>query len=118
MRLTYISIAVVSLFFGLTIATAGTVTRISVRSGEHPKFSRLVFDIGANFKWSIRQSGNKYIVKFTPPPRALNLSEIFKFIPKIRILSVNKEPTNPGEVILSVARGQVVDAVEIWGGNS
>ncbi len=95
--------------------TASAATRMVVRSGEHPKFTRLVFDLGLRTTWSMGHVGNSYTIDFQPPPDSLDLSRIFKFIPKKRLLSVSTNPTNPKQVVLRVAKGQMAAARELSG---
>lgn len=65
--------------------------QISVRSGEHEGFSRLVFMFPAGTGWRTERVANGYRLTSTARSGRFDLSSVFRFIPKTRILSLNAE---------------------------
>jgi len=92
---------------------ASAAPRITVRSGEHKTFTRLVFQFNTGVRWSLRKIGNEYILGFAPKPLPIDLSSIFRYIPKSRLVSIKQTDNNPGKLAFTVANGQVADAFEI-----
>ncbi|MFQ6550785.1 hypothetical protein AAD018_000400 [Aestuariibius insulae] len=71
---------------------------ISVRSGEHETFTRLVFDRPLSTEWELEKSDLGYSLRFDPPAE-INLRGLFELIPRDRIRDV-RPGENPGEVDL------------------
>lgn len=65
--------------------------QINVRSGEHEGFSRLVFMFPAGTGWSTERIANGYRLTSSLRNGRFDLSSVFRFIPKTRILSVSAE---------------------------
>jgi len=100
----------------LLSASPVAAARITVRSGEHPTFARLVFDIDHHTKWSLNGLGTRHFLSFQPVPETINLSRIFRFIPKDRLLSVRAVDGQPGRLILETAENQSIKIFEIQPG--
>lgn len=62
-----------------------------VRSGEHPGFSRLALPVEASILWTLEDTPRGKILRFDDPNLALDISEVFDFIPKNRISAVTYE---------------------------
>nr|MDJ0993264.1 hypothetical protein [Dinoroseobacter sp.] len=60
----------------------------SLRSGEHPEFSRIVIDLPRIGNWSLQPSGNVYIFSAETLSPPVNTDDVFRFIPRTRIKSI------------------------------
>ena len=69
------------------VASADSVT---IRSGEHETFSRLVLSIGAETGWSIEPSDGSVIVQLTGRSDGFDITEIFDRIPRDRLSEVTQ----------------------------
>ena len=69
-----ILIAICSIF----LAQAALGETIQVRSGEHPTFSRLVFEFGALPEWSVSRTETGYVL-VTNDSRSFNVGMKFSF---------------------------------------
>lgn len=72
-------------------ATASDAQQISVRSGEHDGFSRLVFMFPRGTAWAVEQVAGGYRLSTTSTDFQFNLAEVFKFIPKTRISAIHPD---------------------------
>lgn len=73
--------------FGLSLdANADTV---SLRSGEHPGFSRMVIDLEQLPRWSLESNGDTRRLKFDGPPTRIDASRVFDRIGRQRIKAVS-----------------------------
>ncbi len=72
----------------LSLASPVWAQQISVRSGEHPGFSRLVFMFPAGTGWSLDPVAGGYRMTTTAKQFRYDLADIFRFIPKTRIVAV------------------------------
>lgn len=72
-------------------ATASNAQQISVRSGEHERFSRLVFMFPRGTAWAVDQVSGGYRLSTTSRNFQFDLSDVFKFIPKTRISAVQAD---------------------------
>ncbi len=88
----------------VVLAWAGAVgaETIVVRSGEHDAFSRLVLKPDIVTDWSLGRTSAGYELRFVRDDIALDLSRIFDFIPKNRLLSVT---AGQASLTLEVAEG-------------
>ncbi|WP_339113516.1 hypothetical protein [Thioclava sp. GXIMD2076] len=68
-----------------TIATVTTAQTVTVQSGEHPDFTRLVFLFRDKVDWSLEQNENGYSFSVNRPEIEYNLDNVFYFIPRTRI---------------------------------
>lgn len=72
----------------LALAGPGLAQQIDVRSGEHEGFSRLVFMFPAGTAWSVEPATGGLRLNTSSSAFRYNLADVFRFIPKSRILSV------------------------------
>jgi hypothetical protein len=98
--------AILLLMAGILAAQPAPTT--VVRSGEHPEFSRLVFDLGEATDWKLSRIGKEYYLEFLPKPERLDLSRIFSRIPRTRLLGITQPDQANAPLRLSVAEGQYV----------
>ena len=75
----------------MLVAQPLAAQQIDVRSGEHEGFSRLVFMFPTGTGWSTERVTNGYRLTSTVRNGRFDLSSVFRFIPKTRILSVSAE---------------------------
>ena len=61
---------------------------IKVRSGEHADFSRLVIELNNQTRWTVENFEDNSVLSVFNDGLDLDTSEVFKFIPKSRIESV------------------------------
>ncbi len=91
-----ISIYLAALVFSATNAFA----QITVRSGEHGEFTRLVFSSPKNVEWSMSQTGNTVEFRFPQNTNGFDLTQAFGRIDRSRIKSIS---TTEGFVTVSLA---------------
>jgi hypothetical protein len=63
---------------------------VTIRSGEHDTFSRLVLSIGTGTGWTIEPSDGNVIVQLTGRSDGFDVSEIFERIPRDRLSDVTQ----------------------------
>lgn len=84
--------AVRRLAMGGALALAGTAAAaaaVSVRSGEHATFSRLVFSDVAGRQWQVERKGREAVIVFSEGSPELDLDRVFDLIPRDRIVSAS-----------------------------
>lgn len=97
MRL-FLNGVLLNIFFA-TVAAAQTVT---VRSGEHSDFTRIVLTLPDRAEWSLNQSGATAILNLEDGPYAFDTSSVFQRISGKRLSSA--QPTGNGNgLILGLA---------------
>ncbi len=84
---------------------------IKVKSGEHADFSRVVLQFETPRDWQFGRVKNGYELRVDAPSATLDVSDIFKFIPKSRIGDVSTP--GPGRLKLVLACRCIGDAFEI-----
>ncbi len=84
---------------------------IKVKSGEHADFSRVVLQFEAPRDWQFGRVENGYELRVDAPGATLDVSGIFKFIPRSRIGDVSTP--GPGRLKLILACRCIGDAFEI-----
>lgn len=67
--------------------------RVTVKSGEHGDFSRLVFYLGEPLDWNVSRVPEGYALSVPKIGRPFDLSRVFDFIPRSRLLDT-KSMTN------------------------
>ena len=73
----------------LLIVPGGALAQgVTVRSGEHPEFSRLVFAFPYAPDWALERNESGYVLRATPDFRGLDLADIFRLIPRTRLSAV------------------------------
>lgn len=83
--------------------------RVTVKSGEHGDFSRLVFYLGEPLGWKVSRVPEGYALSIPKIGRPFDLSRVFDFIPRSRLLET-KSTTNG--VLLAVTCDCHADAFE------
>lgn len=81
-----------ALFFCL--AGRASAYDISIRSGEHDTFSRLVLTIPASTQWTAISKTEQHKLSFFPPPQDIDTSNVFDRIGRSRIRSVTNDAGN------------------------
>lgn len=77
---------------GLSSGGAQTVT---VRSGEHADFTRLALVVSPPTGWSLMREGDGYIFALERDTLRLDISEVFRFIPRNRLAELRSAPDAP-----------------------
>ncbi|SDY44668.1 hypothetical protein SAMN05444004_101463 [Jannaschia faecimaris] len=65
--------------------------QVEVQSGEHPNFSRLVFPDSPDRTWAVLELNGVTHIKFSRDMPSLDLSQVFKLIPRDRLRSATFE---------------------------
>ncbi|MEQ8711097.1 MAG: tetratricopeptide repeat protein [Rhodospirillales bacterium] len=76
---------------------------VPVRTGEHERYSRVVFDWPRTIDYSVDQQGNRVVVKFSAPGR-IDAAALARSLPK-NISSVSAAAGGSLSVTLNVAEG-------------
>lgn len=79
---------VIAAFFLCAMSGSALAEDISVRSGEHANFSRLVLTFESPPDWQLGRDENGYILRFPNKDASFNLASIFDRMPKSRIENV------------------------------
>lgn len=79
-----IRLALILLFIPM-VAVAQSVT---IRSGEHATFSRLVLSMGSITQWELEQASNTIVVRLDGASDGFDISQVFNRIPRDRISEV------------------------------
>lgn len=102
-----ILIAICSIF----LAQAALGETIQVRSGEHPTFSRLVFEFGALPEWSVSRTETGYVL-VTNDSRSFNVGSVYDKIPQTRLRGI-KETDDSASLEFNVTCACHVEAFEL-----
>jgi hypothetical protein len=89
------------LLFLLLFSTAAQASSVTVKSGEHGAFTRLVLTFPAPVDWVLGRTGKGYGVRTTGPRLPYDLSQVFDLIKKDRISSVWVDPAD-GDFLFGV----------------
>lgn len=84
----------VAVFLALVLAAlAGPAAAqsITVRSGEHASFSRLVFEFAALPDWQLTRLPEGYELRLAEPGPGYDLRNVFRFIPRTRIRALSQD---------------------------
>ncbi|HCP82295.1 MAG TPA: hypothetical protein DIT67_12190 [Octadecabacter sp.] len=84
---------------------------VTIRSGEHETFSRLVISIGVNTGWSVEPDEDGYVLKLEGRSDGFDTSQIFERIQRKRLRDVQQ--TAPNALGLRVECACEVDAF-LW----
>jgi len=88
----------------LFAAVPAAAQQITVRSGEHENFSRLVFMYPAGTPWAIEPVENGYRLNTGSKDFRYALASVFRYIPKTRISSVRPDMAT-GSLMIDTAPG-------------
>ena len=86
----------------LAAANAAIAATVTVTSGEHEGFTRLVFDYGAVVDWQIGRSADGYELRLAGKTPAYDLRQAFDLIGKSRLAAIWVDPKD-GAVKLGLA---------------
>ncbi|PCH69537.1 MAG: hypothetical protein COC12_09160 [Rhodobacteraceae bacterium] len=75
---------------------------ITVRSGEHENFSRLVLTLPKKFGWTITESNRSFSLKIDAPTVLFDFSQVFDRIPKKRITAISQDGAG-SDLVFSLA---------------
>lgn len=75
--------------------------QVRVTSGEHPDFSRIVFQTRGAEPWSLGRGDGGYLLRFENTGLSFDFARVFDLIPRTRIRAV--ESVEPGVVAFDVA---------------
>ncbi|MEO1139066.1 MAG: hypothetical protein AAFW87_06385, partial [Pseudomonadota bacterium] len=79
-------LAVIAFLWGLP--TIGLAQDVTVRSGEHQGYSRLVFDFPGRVPWSLDQAEDAAILRFEGSDFLFNTDAVFDRLQRDRIRAV------------------------------
>ncbi|PTW47654.1 hypothetical protein [Rhodovulum kholense] len=85
--------------------------QVEIRSGEHPDYSRLVFETDAPQAWALGRGPDGYLLKFDNPGLRFDLSGVFDRMPRQRL--ADAALVAPGLVSLRVGADAHVEAFEL-----
>lgn len=120
------------LFLIPTVAFTETVT---IRSGEHEMFSRLVMSIGIGTEWDVTQTTDGYLVEISEPANGFDTARVFERIPRTRIKAVQQRAPStlflavdcdchadaflwrPGQLVLDIVTGSAPDIEDLAQGS-
>ncbi|KFE34755.1 hypothetical protein [Thioclava atlantica] len=101
-------IARLALFLTLLAAPA-LAAPITIRSGEHAGFSRLVLPLPAGTDWSLARTPEGYLLSTSAREADFRIGGIFERIPKTRLLAV--DPAKEGGLLFRTAVAIRAEAV-------
>lgn len=97
------------------VMSPAAALQVTVRSGEHADFSRLVFLLPSQTKWSLIESGTDFRVSFDRTDLTFDFSDVFRYIPKDRIRSISQ--VDPASSVLIEAGDDIrAEAFELSSG--
>ncbi|MFN6977818.1 MAG: hypothetical protein ACK4OP_06825, partial [Gemmobacter sp.] len=74
------------------LAPAAGAQPVSVRSGEHDGFSRLVLRLPAPANWRFGRTAEGYELRIDRPDLRFDLSSVFAYIPRTRLAAIWPDP--------------------------
>lgn len=96
MRILYLAVFVWLLAFPVSAQT------LTIRSGEHEDFSRLVLSLPIDVEWSLTQQGRQAVLTLDMPQVRFGIADVFKRIPRTRLARVSQSGAGaPLEMILA-----------------
>ncbi|ARE40411.1 hypothetical protein RGUI_2270 [Rhodovulum sp. P5] len=82
-------------------ALSGHAQEVRIRSGEHPEFSRIVFETPSAEAWSMGRGPDGYLLRFENRGLDFDFAGVFEKIPRDRIADIRE--IEPGLVAVEVA---------------
>ncbi|TQS71569.1 hypothetical protein ERN12_11120 [Rhodobacteraceae bacterium] len=101
-------------FLLLAFPSVSIAKETKVISGEHEDFSRLVFMFDSVPDWSIDEDGSQYIFKVKGDEATYDIDDVFYYIPRKRILSV--EPAMGGGLGITLAENMTINTFVLQDG--
>lgn len=83
-------------FLNVLFAAVAAAQTVTVRSGEHSNFTRVVLTLPDRAGWSLNQSGDRAILELENGPYAFDTSSVFQRISGKRLTSVNPTGNDSG----------------------
>ena len=111
MKNAWLSLAIIAATWSTGWAQSGAP--VTVRSGEHASFSRLVFELGETTEWGLGRIDDGYTLTFGAELDGLDLSGVYRLIPKTRLTSIAIADGADNTVALGVADDHHVTVLEI-----
>lgn len=87
-RILQVGFAAVALILSAVAVAAQTIT---VQSGEHAGFTRLVLDIGVDREWTLTGEGETRRLALDPPVEGFAIARVFDLIPRTRLSALAEE---------------------------
>lgn len=87
-------IRLASALLWLALTNLGFAAPVTVKSGEHPGFTRLVLDFGAAVDWGVGRTLDGYELRLTGTAPTYDLTEAFALIGKGRLAALWVDPGN------------------------
>ncbi len=84
----------------LCFVSTGAIAQSTVRSGEHPTFTRLVIPIAPATDWTLGRTDGGYILRLDPVWPPIDLTGVFDRIPKDRLQAIRQ--IAPSDLMLAV----------------
>jgi len=81
---------------------------VEIRSGEHPGFTRLVFQTATAEPWELGRGPDGYLLRFENQDLSFDFGGVFRLIPRRRLAGIRLP--DPGLVALDVSDGVYADA--------
>ena len=81
-------------FFWISFAGAVHAQTVSLRSGEHPNFTRFVLDIPKGVSWELKSSENAYDLILGNKNIKVDTSRAFSRVSRDRVASISQTGTN------------------------
>jgi len=76
----------------LLLAPAATAQTVSVKSGAHDGFTRLVLELGRPVDWQLGRTADGYALRLEPPGARFDLSQVYQLIGRERLAAIWVEP--------------------------
>ena len=108
-------IRAVLIALGVTLTGPALAESVTVRSGEHEGFTRLVFPLPQGMGWSLDHADGVYTLRPDGPVGGYDLSAIYRLIPRTRVVDV-AAASGASDVRMTVAEGIEATAFETTGG--
>ncbi|WP_284163922.1 hypothetical protein [Frigidibacter sp. SD6-1] len=101
------------LFAGLCLPAATLAETVTVRSGEHGDFTRLVVDLGGDRQWQFGRTEDGYLLRVEDPALGFDIGRVFERVPRTRLTGLS---AGAGELRLALASGTFALLAQEGGG--
>ena len=105
----------VVLLLGVLAPVLCQAQSVSVRSGEHENFTRLVFDLPKRVDWDLQKTANQAFLRLSSADWTYDTSAVFDRIPRERVTDVTADPED-GRIM--IALGCPCDVSGFWHGRA
>lgn len=113
-----------ALLAGLWVSAAALAEVVTVRSGEHGDFTRLVVELGDGRAWQFGRAGGGYLLRVEDPALRFDLARVFERVPRTRLAGLIAEGNGlrlalaPGTFALLAAEGRGRLIIDIRNGTA